>query len=199
IGVDEAGRGPWAGPVVASAFCFDPENMPSKDIIKQVGDSKQLSSKKREALYPILIHHGIFGVGVVDNYLIDTINIRQANREAMRRAILELMQKLGLPKKKCSYEILIDGRDNYHFEGLDTQPSYIVGGDGKVLEIGAASIIAKVFRDKMMTAYGSLYPDFGFETNAGYGTKKHQAALKSSRHITGIHRQSYAPIRKLLS
>jgi ribonuclease HII len=144
---------------------------------------------------------------VVDNYIIDDINIRQANREAMRRAIVELKRKLT-PQNKTplnpplsggrqdlQLEVLIDGRDNYVFDELDKKPIYIVGGDGKIIEIGAASIIAKVFRDKLMTAYASLYAQFGFETYAGYGTKKHREALQNPEDITGIHRTSYKPIQ----
>jgi len=192
IWVDEAWRGPWAGPVVAAAFCFDPSNPISKNIISQINDSKKLTEKKREQLYPILVEKGLFWVGVVDNYVIDNINIRQANKEAMRRAIVELKRKIP---KKSQLIVEIDWRDNYVFDELKNQPSYIVWGDGKVTEIWAASIIAKVFRDKLMVAYSTLYPKFGFETNAGYGTKKHKDHLLEPWDITGIHRASYKPVQ----
>jgi len=98
-----------------------------------------------------------FGVGVVDNFMIDEINIRQANREAMRRAIIEIKRKL--PKEFEQISVVVDGRDNYDFDELEQKPLYLVGGDGKVSEIGAASIIAKVFRDKLMKQYATLYPE----------------------------------------
>ena len=211
IWIDEAGRWPWAGPVVAVAFCFDADNMPDDGVIEQMNDSKKLTAKKREALYEILVKKWIFGVGVVDNYVIDAINIRQANREAMRRAIVELKRKLSSqdadltpnpsPARRggLQLEVLIDGRDNYEFDELDKKPVYIVGWDGKIVEIGAASIIAKVFRDKLMSAYASLYPQFGFDSNAGYGTKKHREQLEHPADVTGIHRTSYKPVQEVIN
>ena len=192
--------------MVAAAFCFGPNNKISKDIISQINDSKKLPAKKREKLYTILVEKGIFWVWVVDNYMIDKINIRQANKEAMRRAIIEIKRKLPLSQKQRkkylntrekNLEVLIDGRDNYSFDELDTKPTYIVWGDAKIIEIWAASIIAKVFRDKLMTAYATLYPNLGFETNVGYGTKKHIQALESLTDTTGIHRMTYKPLQTL--
>ncbi|MCD5374931.1 ribonuclease HII [Candidatus Gracilibacteria bacterium] len=201
IGIDEAGRGPWCGPVVACALAWNSNNKPSKDFISMVNDSKKLTAKKRDELYTKIIKLSrekklYFGVGVVDNYVIDEINIRQANREAMRRAIVEIKRKI--PEEFSEISVVIDGRDNYEFDELEQKPLYIVGGDGKVPEIGAASIIAKVFRDKLMTQYATLYPDLGLETNAGYGTKKHREALIEKSDITGIHRTSYKPIKTVL-
>jgi ribonuclease HII len=95
--------------------------------------------------------------------------------------------------------VLIDGRDNYYFDELGTQPEYIVWGDGKILEIWAASIIAKVFRDKLLLQYASLYPDLWIENHKWYGTKKHQESLKTIADITGIHRISYKPVAKILN
>ncbi len=144
---------------------------------------------------------------MVDNYIIDEINIRQANKEAMRRAIVELKRKLNHPSPLLSKEgkmseangggldVFIDGRDNYVFDELDKKPIYIVWGDGKVTEIWAASIIAKVFRDKLMSAYSTLYPKLGLETNQGYGTKKHKENLNTPADVTGIHRTSYKPVK----
>ena len=201
IWVDEAGRGPWAGPVVAAAFCFDSNNSISKDIVSQINDSKKLTAKKREGLYAILVEKGLFWVGVVDNYIIDEINIRQANKEAMRRAIIELKRKLPdqTTWKKTQFEVMIDGRDNYVFDELKAQPTYIIWGDWKVTEIGAASIIAKVFRDKLMSAYATLYPNLGFETNQWYWTKKHQENLLNPADITGIHRTTYKPVQVVVT
>lgn len=113
----------------------------------------------------------------------------------MSRALDELLLKI--PSEIENISVLVDGKDNYEFPQLEQKPLYIIGGDAKVLEIGAASIIAKVFRDKLMQQYASLYPQFGFDTNAGYGTKKHRDSLLEKSDITGIHRQSYAPVKKV--
>lgn len=166
-----------------------------------MNDSKKLSWKKREELYDKLIQFSqdksiFFWVWVVDNYVIDDINIRQANKEAMRRAIVEIRRKI--PKELSEISVVIDGRDNYIFDELDEAPLYIVWWDGKISEIGAASIIAKVFRDKLMQQYATLYPHLWLETNAWYGTKKHKQALKRKNDITGIHRTSYKPIKEVL-
>ena len=202
IWIDEAGRGPWAGPVVACALAFDPQNLPPKDFLVKINDSKKLSSKKREELYSQIIELSrwenpsiFFWVGVVDNFIIDEINIRQANKEAMRRALVELMRKI--PSDDIE-SVVIDGKDNYTFDELKRKPIYIIGWDAKVVEIWAASIIAKVFRDKLMTQYATLYPDYGFENHAGYGTKKHQESLKTSSQVTWIHRVTYKPIKTVL-
>ncbi len=213
IWIDEAGRGPWLGPVSACALCFNPKNMPSKRFIRELNDSKKLTEKKREQLYSQLIEMSrwakpqiFFGVGIVDNFIIDEINIRQANREAMKRAIIEILRKLPRSpllasphgRGKAQLEVLVDGRDNYDFEELKTRPTYIVGWDGKISEIGAASIIAKVFRDKLLYQYATLYPDLGLENHKWYGTKKHQENLQKIKDVTGIHRMSYKPVRKVL-
>ncbi len=200
IGIDEAGRGPWAGPVVACACGLSPKL--DANIRKQFWDSKKIPESQRNTLYKQLIDlsilkkpHVFFWVWVVDNWIIDEVNIRQANREAMRRAIVEILRKI--PHKRI-WNVMIDGRDNYVFEELSTPPTYIVWGDGKVAEIGAASIIAKVFRDKIMAQYATLYPHFGFETHKWYGTKRHKESLKKSSDVTGIHRMSYKPIKEIL-
>ena len=201
IGIDEAGRWPWCGPVVATALAWNTNCMPEKRLIQVVGDSKKLTKKKRESLYAELIEAAqkkqlFFGVWVVDNHLIDEINIRQANKEAMRRAIVEIQRKI--PKDYSELSVVIDGRDNYKFDELQQKPLYIVGWDDKVSEISAASIIAKVFRDKLMSQYATLYPDLWLETNAGYGTKKHKESLKQKEDISGIHRMTYKPIKDVL-
>ncbi len=201
IGVDEAGRGPWCGPVVAVALAWNSNHLPSSEFIDLMNDSKKLSAKKREELYALLIEASqknilFFWLGVVDNFYIDTHNIRQANKEAMRRALVELLRKL--PKELDDISVVIDGKDNYVFDELSQKPLYIIGWDAKVPEIGAASIIAKVFRDKLMSQYATLYPNFWFWENAGYGTKKHQDQLQSKEDVTGIHRLSYKPVKMVL-
>ncbi|MDD3145529.1 MAG: ribonuclease HII [Candidatus Gracilibacteria bacterium] len=202
IGVDEAGRGPWLGSVVACALAFNPANMPNSEILSQINDSKKLTEKKREMLFEKLIEFSrgenpnlFFGVGVVDNYIIDEINIKQANREAMRRALVELSRKIDFSSLNG---VFIDGNDNYKFDILEKPAIFIIEGDSKVIEIGAASIIAKVFRDKLMNQYALLYPDLGLENHKGYGTKKHSEYLSDKSKITGIHRLSYKPVKKIL-
>jgi len=201
IWIDEAGRWPWCGPVVSCALAWNPSNTPDREFINTVNDSKKLTAKKREILYKKIIELSeewklYFWVWVVDNFLIDEINIRQANREAMRRAIVEIQRKI--PKEYSEISVVIDGRDNYEFDELEQKPLYIVWGDGKVSEIWAASIIAKVFRDKLMKQYATLYPNLWLETNAGYGTKKHKEALKQKSDVSWIHRTSYKPVQETL-
>jgi len=211
IWIDEAGRGPWLGPVSAVALCFNPKNMPDKSFIKSLWDSKKLSEKKRDELYWELIEMSrwskpqiFFWLGLVDNFIIDEINIRQANREAMRRAIIELSRKIeshhldSLKGIEIELEVLIDWRDNYDFEELKVKPTYIVWGDWKIAEIWAASIIAKVFRDKILIQYATLYPDLWIENHKWYWTKKHSENLKNKKDITWIHRLSYKPVKKVL-
>lgn len=201
IWIDEAWRWPWLGPVLACAFCFNIKSMPDKDFIFQINDSKKLTKKKRERLFQELIEMSrwknpqiYFWIWIVDNFIIDEINIRQANKEAMRRAILELSRKISFN----NIEVLIDGKDNYEFEELSKKPTYIVWWDWKIVEIWAASIIAKVFRDKLLVQYSTLYPDLGIEKHKWYGTKKHRENLTKKSEITCIHRLSYKPVKKVL-
>lgn len=199
IWIDEAGRWPWIGPVVACALSFNPENMPEKSFVSRVNDSKKLTEKKREILYEELIQMSLgenpqvfFGVWIADNFIIDEINIKQANREAMRRALIEIKRKIDVENIST---VMIDGNDNYEFEELKKQPIFIIGWDGKIVEIWAASIIAKVFRDKLIVTYSSLYPDMWLENHKWYGTKKHREYLTDKSKVTGIHRVSYKPIK----
>lgn len=202
IWIDEAGRWPWLGSVVACSLCFNPENMPSKEFISKLNDSKKLTEKKREELFEELIEFSrwenpkvFFWVWVVDNYLIDEINIKQANREAMRRSLVEILRKIDNDKIDS---VLVDGNDNYSFDELKKQPIFIVGWDWKISEIGAASIIAKVFRDKLMSQYSILYPDLWIENHKWYGTKKHREYLSDKSKVTSIHRTSYKPVKQVI-
>lgn len=202
IWIDEAGRWPWIGPVVACALSFNPENMPEKSFLARVNDSKKLTEKKREILYEELIQMSLgenpqvfFWVWIADNYIIDEINIKQANREAMRRALVELQRKIDIENIST---VMIDGNDNYEFEELKKKPIFIIWWDGKIVEIGAASIIAKVFRDKLIVTYSSLYPDMWLENHKWYGTKKHREYLTDKSKVTGIHRTSYKPIKETI-
>lgn len=124
-----------------------------------------------------------FGVGTCDNFLIDEIGIKKANREAMRRALEEIVRKI--PREFEINALVIDGNDGYQFEGTVAHEAVsIVRGDAKVAEISAASIIAKTFRDKLVDAYAPLYPYLGLETHKGYGVKKHSDALSDSSRVT---------------
>ncbi len=202
IWIDEAWRWPWLWPVVACALCFNPDNKPNKELLNKINDSKKLSEKNREEIYNELISLSswekpqvFFGVWVVDNYIIDDINIKQANKEAMRRALIELLRKIDNDKINS---VVIDWNDNYEFEELKKQPLFIVWWDWKVIEIWAASIIAKVFRDRLMTIYADLYPNLWIENHKWYGTKKHKNYLDWKDKITWIHRLSYKPVKKIL-
>ena len=211
IWIDEAWRWPWLWPVVACALCFNSDNLPNKDFLEKINDSKKLSEKKREEIFKELIELSIWGqkqiffwVWVTDNFLIDEINIKQANKEAMRRALVELLRKIKPPPSLHlsgggqKFDVFIDWNDNYKFEELDKDPIFIVGWDSKVIEIWSASIIAKVFRDRLMKTYWELYPNLWLESHKWYGTKKHSEYLENKSKITWIHRLSYKPIKSIL-
>lgn len=182
-GVDEAGRGPWAGPVVAAAAILDPGDFPAG-----LNDSKQLSAKRREALFEALAEGPAeIGVGVASVEEIDRANILQATYLAMRRAIEALPSAPALA--------LIDGNRAPKDLACDCQA--VIKGDGRSLSIAAASIIAKVTRDRIMTKLAETHPGYGWERNAGYGVKAHQEALKRLG-VTPHHRRSFKPIHKIL-
>lgn len=202
IWIDEAWRGPWLWSVVASSLCFNPINMPWDDFIATLNDSKKLSEKKREKIFQELVQMSLwdnpqifFWVWVVDNHLIDEINIKQANREAMRRSLVELLRKIDNEKIDS---VLVDWNDNYKFDELKKQAIFIIGWDWKIAEIWAASIIAKVFRDKLMSQYSLLYPDLWIENHKWYGTKKHREYLTDKWKVTSIHRVSYKPVKAII-
>ena len=181
-GVDEAGRGPWAGPVCAAAVILD-----QRDIPEGLNDSKRISEAKREILYPLIMQTADVGVGLVSAQDIDEINILQATYLAMSRAVLALRSKPTLA--------LIDGN---RAPKLFCATQCIIGGDAKSLSIAAASIIAKVTRDRLMVELDKTFPAYGFARHKGYGTAAHHAALQ--RHgPCAEHRHSYAPIKTLLS
>lgn len=203
IWIDEAWRWPWLWSVVACSLCFNPENMPESEFIWLLNDSKKLTEKKREELFDKLIEFSrwdnpklFFWVWVVDSNLIDEINIKNANREAMRRSLVEILRKIDNSKIGS---VLIDGNDNYTFEELEKKPISIIWGDAKITEISAASIIAKVFRDKLMSQYALIYPDLWIENHKWYGTKKHKEYLIDKSKITSIHRTSYKPVKEVLN
>lgn len=188
-GIDEAGRGPWAGPVVAAAAIFlDPPSIPAS-LYRGIQDSKKLSKAKREHFHQELLALEAFsyGIGMASVEEIDRLNIHKATFLAMERAAQNLAQ---LPQT-----LLIDGKYIPSFQGTQTIP--VIRGDDVSLSIAAASIFAKVTRDKIMETLAETHPVYGWEHNAGYGTEQHQEALKV-HGITPHHRKSFAPIRALL-
>jgi ribonuclease HII len=177
-GVDEAGVGPMAGPVVAAAVIFAPETF-----IKGVHDSKQLTPEAREELFAAIGQRALaIGVGLADHHEIDRLNIYWATMAASRRALEALA--------RTPDHVLADGRK---IPGIEHPQTVIVGGDRKSFCIAAASIIAKVTRDRMMVAYHEQYPAYGFASHKGYCTAAHFAAL-ASHGPSPIHRRSFAPV-----
>lgn len=182
-GVDEAGRGPWAGPVVAAAVILDPDEIPTG-----IHDSKKLNAHKREALYDEIISTSkAYAIAQASVAEIDTLNILHATMLAMQRAVktLEIAPQVAL----------IDGNRAPTLAGIQVQT--IVKGDALSLSIAAASILAKVHRDRLMRELDSVYPMYGFAAHAGYGTQQHQDALRRYG-VTVHHRRTYAPIKALL-
>lgn len=188
-GFDEAGRGPWCGPVVAACVCWPDLQVP-EELANAINDSKKLTAKKREALYPkIMTSNAIVGVGQASAEEIDEMNILQASFLAMHRALDEVRVK--------GYNPIFGLIDGNRLPKWDIPCQAVIGGDGKSLSIGAASIIAKVVRDRLMTDLAKEFPAYGWERNAGYGTAEHIQALKEYGP-TIHHRKSYAPIKKIL-
>ncbi|MGM0548617.1 MAG: ribonuclease HII [Bacillota bacterium] len=182
IGIDEAGRGPLAGPVVAAAVLLDPQNK-----IYGLDDSKKLNLAKRENLFKQIKAKAKVGIGQATSSEIDKYNIREATFTAMKRAVKDLLPKL----KKQPDLLLIDG--NAVIPGLTVEQESIIDGDAKVNNIAAASIIAKVSRDKLIYKYAEEFPEYNLESNKGYGTAEHIAALKKYGS-TPIHRKSFARV-----
>lgn len=180
-GVDEAGRGPWAGPVVAGAVILNHKRIPSG-----INDSKKLSTVERELLHIEILQNARTGIGISTVEEIDEFNILEATKLAMCRAVAMLGSDITL--------VLVDGN---RAPALNFPTRTIIGGDAKSLSIAAASIIAKVTRDKIMQELGGQHPEYGWHTNAGYGTKHHVDAL-AKYGITKHHRKSYKPIRELV-
>ena len=174
VGVDEAGRGPLCGPVVA-ACCILPKEYKNEHI----NDSKKLSEKKREIAYKEIIENALdYGIGIVDAKRIDEINIYEATKEAMHIAISKL---------KISYDLILTDAMKLQNEKVEVIPF-----------IAAASIIAKVTRDHILEEYDEKYPQYGFKSHKGYGTKKHIEAIKQYGIIKDFHRESYEPIKSLI-
>ncbi|HMB65518.1 MAG TPA: ribonuclease HII, partial [Patescibacteria group bacterium] len=185
-GIDEAGRGPLAGPVVAGLVILQKNSAPDPDDenIKAIKDSKKLTPTRREKLFHFLRKNFFTAVGICDNRTIDRINIRQAAFLAMKKA-------LGEAKPKPQF-ILIDG--NAVIPSCSYGQKCIKQGDNSVFSIAAASIIAKVTRDKMMREIHDQYPDYGFDRHKGYGTKHHLENIKKYG-VCPVHRRSFEPCR----
>ena len=181
-GVDEAGRGPWAGPVVAAAAILDPNNIPDG-----LNDSKKLTPNERDRLFDIIQATAKIAVGIVNVGEIDRRNILQATLLAMREAVL------GLPLSPAG--VLIDGNK---CPDLPCPAHAIVKGDGRSFSIAAASIIAKVTRDRIMVRLAAEYPGYGWERNKGYGTPEHRTAL-ARLGVTIHHRRSFRPVQHALA
>ena len=179
-GVDEAGRGPLAGPVCAAAVILDPKNIP-----KGLADSKTLTAQQRAALFEQIVQRAFaVSISLAPAEEIDRINIRQATLLSMTRAVEALALRADF--------VLIDGRDIP--PALTTPAQAIIKGDSKSVSVAAASIVAKVTRDRLMTRLGEEYPSYGFERHMGYPTKAHRDALR--RHgPTPFHRRSFAPLK----
>lgn len=174
-GVDEVGRGPLAGPVVCAAVI-----MPLDDIIEGVDDSKKLTAKKRQALAEIIKQKAVgWAICRVEPQVIDQINILQATRLCMKNAVESLSPAPDF--------VMVDGNMSLD---ISTPQKYVIKGDANSYTIGAASIIAKVYRDALMTEYAKEYPEYGFERNAGYGTAAHVEAIKRCG-LCPIHRRSF--------
>lgn len=182
VGCDEVGRGCLAGPIVTAAVI-----LPYGVDIDGVKDSKKINKKNHEALARLIFEKSIeVQIGIKSPTEIDTLNILEADKEAMRDSIRKLHTIPDL--------VLIDG-DNKQLLGTEYTEQTIIKGDAKSLTIGAASIIAKYARDLLMKSYAKQYPGYGFETNAGYGTAQHIAAIKRLG-ITPIHRLTFEPIKR---
>ena len=175
-GIDEAGRGPLAGPVVVAAAI-----MPEDSFIEGVNDSKKVSEKKREKLYDEITSSAIaWGVGIIEPQEIDDINILNATKKGLTKALKELVEKPDI--------ILVDALTGIDTLGIPYQS--IIKGDAKSYSIAAASIIAKVTRDRIMRQWDEIYPEYGFEKHKGYGTKAHIEVIKNDG-ICPIHRKSF--------
>ncbi len=222
IGIDEAGRGPLAGPVTAAAVAWrdfqetrgnnqtnSNNQFPNDQIfIKNLGlikDSKKLSEKRREELYDFIQENFFVGVGICDHETIDRVNILEATYLAMKKAVNELMRVLSTPPPRVRgtspdyrgggrFILLVDG--NKEIPNLSIEQKTIIGGDKFVKSISAASIIAKVTRDRMMRTAHEKFPQYNFLQHKGYGTKIHMDALKKFGPCE-IHRRSFRPVREV--
>lgn len=195
IGIDEAGRGPLAGPVVAAACFF---KVPKETLLRHpmsglIRDSKTLSEKQREEIYDFILENFHIGVGMCDQLTIDRINILEATFLAMKKAIASLSRNTQGEIRNSKFVILVDG--NREIPNVSMKQRAIINGDKRVKVISVASIVAKVTRDRMMREFHKKYPQYGFDRHKGYGTAAHMEALKRFGACE-IHRKSFAPVKK---
>lgn len=203
VGIDEVGRGPLAGPVVACAVALRTQQFGSEasksatpeeeKMWKMVRDSKKLSEKQREKMFDFIHEHFYVGIGIVSAETIDRVNILQATFLAMKAALSDL-QRITHQSSNINHHdpyLLIDG--NQEIPNCSYAQEAVIGGDGSVKSIAAASIVAKVTRDRIVEEYDTAYPGYGFAKHKGYGTKLHMDAL---RHLgpSPIHRMSFRPV-----
>jgi len=194
VGIDEAGRGPLAGPVVAAAAALKDREFGMMNQVEErdwrlVRDSKKLSEKQREKAFDFVLGHFDVGIGIVTAETIDRINILEATFLAMRESVSDLRKALGWTEAEIL--LLVDG--NQKIPNISVAQETVVGGDALVRSIAAASIVAKVTRDRMMAEYDAAYPAYGFAGHKGYGTKEHMDALKRFGACP-IHRMSFKPV-----
>ncbi len=187
IGVDEAGRGPLAGPVVACAV-----SLKSCRFKNRIDDSKKLTPKQREKAFPEIIRNCVFGIGIVSEKVIDRLNILEATRMAMKQAVESLIAKLKNSGRNKRIHLLIDGDMALN---IDVAFTPIIKGDSKSKSIASASILAKVIRDRIMFIYDKFYPEYKFNQHKGYPTRIHKLALRKFGPSI-IHRTSFKPCLK---
>jgi ribonuclease HII len=183
IGVDEAGRGPLAGPVVAAAVCLK-----SNRFKNRIDDSKKLTALQRENAYFEIIEKSHFGIGIINEKVIDRINILESTKLAMEQAVFQLTRKLTV--KSPRIHVLIDG---YVRLNTSLPCTFIIKGDGRSKSIASASILAKVTRDRIMLIYDKVFPQYGFIRHKGYPTKAHKNAIKKFGSSI-IHRMTFSSV-----
>lgn len=201
IGTDEVGRGPLCGPVVACAAMFKDPNFQIPETMQKefelIRDSKKLSEKQREKIYDFIEQHFHLGIGLCDHETIDRINILEASFLAMKKAVQSLLKTVNYQALVSGDQektiILVDG--NKIIPNFSHMQKAVIGGDKLVKSIAAASIIAKVTRDRMMADMHEKYPQYGFDKHKGYGTKLHLDAL-AAHGPCAIHRKSFGPVKK---
>lgn len=193
IGVDEAGRGAWAGPLVAAAVCLKSRRKFDYPLIR---DSKKLSARQREEVFDYLQHNCEIGVAIVDAKEINTVGLQRANVLAVERAVYSLLSDYS--GATMNYKIFIDYIGGFKtYTTLKNNYALHKFGETKYKEIAAASIIAKVTRDRLMSALVNQFPDYKFDVHKGYGTAQHKQAL-SVFGVSDIHRIQYRPIQAII-
>jgi ribonuclease HII len=188
IGVDEVGRGPLAGPVVAAAVKLNRTKFNN-----YINDSKKLTALQRERAFPEIFEKALVGIGIISEAVIDRVNILNATKLAMVDAVNNLINSRHRNVRKNKVLVLLDG--NFTLD-LPFKVKSIIRGDSKSISIASASVVAKVIRDRIMSVYDNLYPEYSFKDNKGYGTKEHFRAIQKHGSCK-IHRMSFYPLNKI--